>query len=133
MDTLAECKKQVCDMICRFSSQCTTKLVSCSKGGKLRICVLRALHSPPGRVTHLLAQSNPQNLSIWRGSHANGLSTEAISQCVSWNNVSDLAVGWQQVLGEQHLLPKYGSSFSVSFGIFPLSLTSPFVCLIAPS
>lgn len=40
-------------------------------------------------------------LSVCRGSHgrSKGLSTEAIKQCVCWNNVFDLALGQQQVLG----------------------------------
>ncbi len=72
-------------------------------------------------------QCSLQTLSVCRGSHgpSKGLSTEAIRQCVCWNNVFDLAVGQQQVLGGPAwsccslpaLIRRPGTSphFSVSF------------------
>lgn len=89
----------------------------------------------------MCVSGRPAPLSVCRGSHGpgKGLSTEAIKQCVCWNNVFDLAAGQQQVLGGPSwsccsppaLICRPGTSLSLSVS-FPSiqSLTSPLLAFV---
>lgn len=83
----------------------------------------------------------PAPLSVCKGSQGpgKGLSTEATKQCVCWNNVFDLAVRQQQVLGGPAwsccLLPamicRPGTSLPFFLCLLPISsLSSSFLVFV---
>lgn len=125
MGTVAECKKQVCDMICLFSSQCTAKLISGSKGGKLCTCVLCALQD----VSHV---------SLLRATSKTWASGEAVMVMVFQQKpLASVSLGimcltWQWGSNRWTATLEQGKGQAFLFGIFPLFLTSAFVFLLRP-
>lgn len=99
------------------------KTDQCFKGRK--VCArVRPVHAP-GRVTRLFAQSNLQKLSVWRGSHGNGPSTEAITRCVSWNRVWGRN-SWTALLEPSFSAPPSSTSCFAFFSRPPQLFLLPF-------
>lgn len=118
---LCKSKALLSDCICSFSDRAEIKRSDGTNCGEVvRACVhsFRMCH-PLYKPLSKLSKEGSEffgNLSVcfcvWlraayicRGSRGprKGLSTEAIKQCAFWNNVFDLAVGQQQVLGGRAL------------------------------
>ncbi len=138
-----------------FWSRCVIKWSDGSHVGKLCLCVCVCVFSPAcvtlckqwvwmtfrKPVCVSVCASVPRApLSVCRGSHGpgKGLSTEAIKQCVCWNNVFDLAVGQQQVLGgpvwsccsPPALICRPGTSPPLPVSFLPIASLSSFLVFV---